>query len=141
MFSGQAIDRFGSASLTTVYLLPFALAFLSIGLAETLAMAAFGMALFGLAQGVQTTLPTAFWAEFFGTRHIGAIKAVSASVMVFGSAVGPGISGALIDLGLTFPQQMIGISVYFVAANILVAVAVRDALRHLPSTQVEMIGE
>ncbi|MDE0211518.1 MAG: hypothetical protein OXJ64_16755 [Boseongicola sp.] len=99
------------------------------------------MALLGLAHGVQTTLPTAFWAEFFGTRHIGAIKAVSASVMVFGSAVGPGISGALIDLGLTFPQQMIGISVYFVAASILVAVAVRDALQHLPSTRVEMIGE
>lgn len=141
MFSGQAIDRFGSARLATVYLLPFALAFLTIGLAETLAMAAFGMALLGLAHGVQTTLPTAFWAEFFGTRHIGAIKAVSASVMVFGSAVGPGISGALIDLGLTFPQQTIGISVYFVAASLLVVVAVRDALQHLPSTQVEMIGE
>jgi hypothetical protein len=28
-----------------------------------------------------------------GTRHIGAIKAVSASVMVFGSAVGPGFWG------------------------------------------------
>ena len=141
LFSGQMIDRFGSARPATVYLLLFALAFLVIGLSETLAMAAIGMALLGFAFGIQTTLPTALWAELFGTRHIGAIKAVSASVMVFGSAVGPGISGALIDLGLTFPQQMTGISVFFVAANILVWAATRSALQHLPSTQMTTIRE
>ena len=138
--SGQAIDRFGSARLATVYLLPFALAFLIIGLAETLAVAAVGITILGIAYGIQSTLPTAFWAEFFGTRHIGAIKAVSASVMVFGSAVGPGISGLLIDLGLTFPEQMIGISGYFVAASILVWVAVREACAHLPSAQKDVVG-
>jgi len=60
--------------------------------------------------------------------------------MVFGSAVGPGISGALIDLGLTFPEQMIGMSAYFVAANILVWVAVREARTHLPSAQIDVVG-
>ncbi|MGI9388892.1 MAG: MFS transporter [Boseongicola sp.] len=140
VISGQAIDRFGSARLAILYLVPFALAFLVLGLAETLAVAAFGMALFGIAHGIQATLPTAFWAEFFGTRHIGAIKAVSTSIMVFGSAVGPGISGALIDFGLTFPEQMIGISVFFVAASILVWVAVREARVHLPSAQVDIKG-
>ncbi|MEK6215952.1 MAG: MFS transporter, partial [Boseongicola sp.] len=120
VLSGQAIDRFGSARLAVVYLIPLAFAFLVLGLAETLAMAAVGMVLFGIGHGIQATLPAAFWAEFFGTRHIGAIKAVSTSIMVFGSAVGPGISGVLIDLGLTFPEQMLGIVVYFVAANILV---------------------
>ena len=132
LISGQAIDRFGSARLATVYLLPIALAFLVIGLADSLAMAAVGMVILGIAYGIQATLPTAIWAEFFGTRHIGAIKAVSASVMVLGSAAGPGISGALIDFGLTFPQQMIGICAYFVAANLLVWVAIREARTHLP---------
>ena len=111
-----------------------------IAVAETLAVAAVGMVIFGIAHGIQATLPTAFWAEFFGTRHLGAIKAVSTSIMVFGSAVGPGISGALIDLGLTFPEQMIGISVFFVAANILVWIAVRDASRHLSSTKIDVVG-
>ncbi len=140
VLSGQAIDRFGSARLAIVYLIPLALAFLVIGLAETLAMAAVGMALFGVGAGIQATLPAAFWAEFFGTRNIGAIKAVSTSIMVFGSAVGPGISGALIDFGLTFPEQMIGISIFFVAANILVWVAVREARTHLPSAQIDVIS-
>ncbi|MEM1272923.1 MAG: MFS transporter [Pseudomonadota bacterium] len=136
IISGQAIDRFGSARLATVYLLPIALAYFILGLAETLSIAAVGIVFLGIGHGIQATLPTAFWAEFFGTRHIGAIKAVSASIMVFGSAIGPGVSGALIDLGWTFAEQMIGISVYFVAASILVLVAVRDARAHLPSGQV-----
>jgi len=140
VLSGQAIDRYGSARLATVYLMPIALAFLIVGLAETLAMAAVGMTFLGIGYGIQATLPPAFWAEFFGTRHIGAIKAVSASVMVFGSAVGPGISGVLIDFGMTFPEQMIGISVYFVAASILVWVAVREARVHLKSAQIDAIG-
>ncbi|MGI9395626.1 MAG: MFS transporter [Boseongicola sp.] len=137
---GQVIDRFGSARLAIVYLIPYAAAFLVIGLAQNLATAAIGMALFGIGTGIQATLPAAFWAEFFGTRHIGAIKAVSASIMVFGSAVGPGISGALIDLGLTFPEQMIGMSAFFVAANVLVWFAVREARTHLPSAQIDVVG-
>jgi MFS family permease len=135
VLSGQAIDRFGSARLATFYLLPIALAFFIVGIAETLAMAAVGIAFLGVGYGIQATLPTSFWAEFFGTRHIGAIKAVSASIMVLGSAIGPGVSGVLIDFGLTFPEQMIGISVYFLAANVLVWMAVREARMHLPAAE------
>jgi len=138
VLSGQAIDRFGSARLATLYLVPFALAFLIIGQAETLAMAAIGMAVLGVGHGIQATLPAAFWAEFFGTRHIGAIKAVSASIMVFGSAVGPGISGVLIDFGFTYPEQMMWIALYFVVAAILVWIAVREARTHLPSAQIDV---
>jgi MFS family permease len=133
--SGQAIDRFGSARIATFYLLPIALAFLVLGTAETLAMAAVGIALLGVGFGIQATLPTAFWAEFFGTRHIGAIKAVAASIMVLGSAIGPGVSGVLIDLGVTFPEQMLGISVYFLAAHVLVWMAVREARVYLPAAE------
>jgi MFS family permease len=133
LLSGQAIDRFGSARVATVYLLPIAVAFCVLGGAQSLTTAAFGMALLGVGLGIQATLPTAFWAEFFGTRHIGAIKAVSSSIMVFGSAIGPAVSGALIDMGMTFPQQMFWIGAYFAGANILVWLAVRDARKILPS--------
>ena len=133
--SGQAVDGFGSARIATVYLLPIALAFFVIGTAETLAMAAVGMVFLGGGYGIQATLPTAFWAEFFGTHHIGAIKAVATSIMVLGSAIGPGVSGVMIDFGLTFPEQMIGISVYFLAANVLVWIAVREARMHLPAAE------
>jgi len=54
---GQVIDRIGSARLAIVYLIPYAAAFLVIGLAQTLAMAAVGMVLFGIGTGIQARCP------------------------------------------------------------------------------------
>jgi len=132
--SGWAIDRFGTGRLAPWYMLPYAAAFAVLSLAQGIGMAAVGMALFGVGSGIQATLPGAFWAEYYGTRHIGAIKAVAAAVMVFGSAIGPGISGVLIDRGIDFPVQMIGFAVYFVLAAICGTIAMRMVRTSLAAT-------
>lgn len=131
--TGQLIDRLGTARLIQFYLVPYIAAFAVIGAATTLPVAAVGLMLFGLGSGIQATVPAAFWAEFFGTRHIGSIKAVSTSVMVLGSAIGPGISGALIDLGYDFPSQTTAIVIYFIIAMIMVWIAVEAAKKRLPA--------
>lgn len=137
--SGAFIDRFGSARAMQVFLLPWIAGFLVLGVTNSLFIASLAFVLFGIATGLQATLITAFWAEFFGTRHIGAIKAVSTSIMVFGSAIGPGISGFFIDLGYAFPVQMIAISVYFSIAMVLVWIAVIPAAARLPgATKVDI---
>jgi MFS family permease len=125
--SGQIIDRVGTARLVQVYLLPFLLGFVLLASASTLTGAAVAFLFFGIGTGLQATVITAFWAEFFGTRHIGAIKATSSSIMVVGTALGPGITGLVIDLGYTFPEQMWGIAAYFGAAMGLAVVAVSRA--------------
>jgi len=129
--SGQLIDRLGSGRIMRFYLFPWMIGFILLASAETLTAAAVSFVFFGIGTGLQATVITTFWAEFFGTRHIGAIKAVSTSVMVFGSAIGPGITGALIDLGYDFPDQMLGISVYFLMASVLVWVALSRATKAL----------
>ncbi|MEM7711465.1 MAG: MFS transporter, partial [Pseudomonadota bacterium] len=101
--SGLGIDRFGSPRLMQAYLLPFALAFFLMGQAETLWGAALALAVFGIAVGAQGTLPTACWAELFGTRHLGSIKAMATAIMVLGTAIGPGLTGWAIDRGVDFP--------------------------------------
>lgn len=137
--SGAVIDRFGSGRAMQVFLVPWIAGFVLLGLTETLAVASLAFVLFGIATGLQATLITAFWAEFFGTRHIGAIKAVSTSIMVFGSAIGPGISGYFVDLGYSFPDQMVAIGGYFLVAMLLVWLAVEAALRRLPrSAQIDV---
>lgn len=132
VLSGQVIDRFGAGLVAKVYLVPFAIGFVILGQAGVLAGAALAFVFFGIAIGIQSTLPAAFWAEFYGTRHIGSIKAVSASLMVLGSAIGPGISGLLIDLGYSFPQQMLPIGIFFLLTAGLVAGAVTRYQRLLP---------
>lgn len=122
--AGAAIDRFGTWRIVPVYLVPYVVSFLIIGWFPSIGMAAVGLVIFALGTGMQATLPGAFWAEYYGTQHLGAIKAVAVAIMVFGSAIGPGISGVLIDLGVDFPVQMIGYAVYFVLAGVMATIGV-----------------
>lgn len=124
--SGQAVDKLGTARLIPWLLLPMAAGFFLMGQAETLGGAAIAFALMALTTGANGTVPSAFWAEFYGTRHLGSIKALAAALMVFGSAIGPGLTGALVDLGYPFPSQMLAIAAYFVLAAVLMGIGVRS---------------
>ena len=125
LLSGQLIDRIGATRLMPLFMIPYGLVFVIMAQAETLTGAAIALTLFGVCQGIQSTVPSAFWAEIFGTRHIGSIKAVAGAIMVFGSAIGPGITGLFIDLGVDFPGQMIPIGLYFLVAAALAWLAIR----------------
>jgi MFS family permease len=129
-FSGWAIDRFGVSRIVPFQMLPFALSFAVLAFADTIFMAGVGLVIFGLGQGMQATGTSTFWAEYYGTRHIGAIKSVAAALMVFGSAIGPGVTGLLIDLGITFPEQMLPIALYYLVAA---ALATLGILRYRPT--------
>lgn len=131
LLSGWAVDRVGTARLIPWILLPFAIGFFLLARADSITAAAIAMALLGVTAGSMNTVPAAFWAEFYGTRHLGSIKAMAAAVMVFGSAIGPGLTGALIDLGFDFPRQMVGISVYFAIAAALMGFGVRSVRRDI----------
>ena len=130
--SGPVIDRFGTRRAMQTFPVPWVFGFAILSFSSNLGAAAVAFVILGAAHGLQATLITAFWAEFFGTRHIGAIKAVSTSVMVFGSAIGPGVSGVLIDAGLDFPAQMLWIAAFFAVAAALVYFAVEQAFTRLP---------
>ena len=97
-----------------------------------LALGALGLVFVAMGHGANATIPNVFWAEFYGTKHIGAIKSVATAIMVFGSAIGPWITGALIDNGIAFEQQMIGLSAYFAAVIVIVFFGVRHASSRLP---------
>ncbi|XDA98232.1 MFS transporter [Sulfitobacter sp. LCG007] len=131
--SGALIDRFGTGRLMMALWVPFAVAFFVLGQSGTLWGAALAMSILGVGIGAQATVPSAFWAEYYGTRHLGAIKALVMAIMVFGSAIGPGVTAALIDHGIVFPDQMIAIAVYFAIAGALAATGAARATRLLPS--------
>jgi MFS family permease len=118
--TGWLIDRFGTGRLLPVFQLPIAAGFVLMGMAESLTAGALAMALTALSMGAYGPLSTAFWAEYFGTRHLGAIRALAAAIMVLGSAIGPVVSGGLIDAGLPFDRQMLAMAGWFLATSALI---------------------
>ena len=127
--AGWLVDRFGSLRLAPVYLVPLAAGYAVMALAASVPVGALGMVLIGAGVGMHMTIMATFWAEVFGTRYLGAIRAMMGAVMVFGTAIGPGVTGTLIDLGLDFSAQGFGIAVYFLGASALAATAARLAAR------------
>lgn len=130
--SGQLVDRLGAARLVPLLMLPFAVSFAVIGLAGGIPGAALGIAVFGIGQGMMPTVLGSFWAEFYGTRSLGAIKAAGTAIMVFGSAIGPGATGYLIDIGVGVESQYVGLAGYFILASVLATIGVLRARSRLP---------
>jgi MFS family permease len=126
---GWAIDRLGAIKLLPFYLIPYIIAFILHWYAPNLAWTALAVILMGLAGGGQATLLNACWAEFYGTQNLGSIKAAVTALMVLGSALGPGISGYLIDAGVGFEQQMLGYAAVFVLAAVMLLYPVAVAKR------------
>jgi MFS family permease len=127
ILSGWALDRLGTARLLPFMQVPMVVAFLLFALSDGPGLLLLGFVFLALTTGANSTLPNAFWAEFYGTAHLGSIKAMAAAVMVLGSAIGPGLTGLGIDLGLGIETQFVLIAGYFVFASIMMTVGVLRA--------------
>jgi MFS family permease len=126
---GWAIDRFGVVRLMPLYILPYVAAFCLHWYAPNLIWTAVAVILMGISGGGNATILSACWAGFYGTRFIGSIKAAAAALMVLGSAIGPGLSGLLIDAGVGIEIQMLGYAACFVFAAFMMGLAARMASR------------
>ncbi|MEM9496913.1 MAG: MFS transporter [Pseudomonadota bacterium] len=130
--SGWALDRVGTARLIPFMQIPAVLAFALLSTAQTTLGIAGGLMCFALTAGITSTLPAAFWAEFYGTAHLGAIKAMAAAVMVLGSALGPGLVGTMLDLGIGLERQYVWVAGYFVLTTLMMFLGVGKARSLLP---------
>ena len=134
ILSGILLDRFGTARLIPFYQLPIAGAFLVFSAAESSFGLLCGFLLLGMTTGANSTLPNAFWAEFYGTKNLGSIKAMAAAVMVLGSAIGPALTGALLSLNVGLEMQYKWISVYFLLTCLSVWFGIRTTRQRLTAT-------
>jgi MFS family permease len=131
VLSGWLIDRFGAGRLAGIYLLPLAAGYAVFSLAQGIPGGAAALILVGFSVGAHNTMAAAFWAEYYGTAHIGTIRAATGAAMVLGTAIGPAVTGALIDGGVSFPEQSAGIAAYFAAASLLAGLGATRATRRL----------
>ena len=59
----------------------------------------------GISNGFANVLGSSTWAEIYGVKHIGSIKALTTALMVFSTAFGTALFGLLIDSGFSIEQR------------------------------------
>ncbi|MEM1045466.1 MAG: MFS transporter [Pseudomonadota bacterium] len=116
--TGFLVDRFTARRLLPFFLMPMAAALLVLAGFSAHAAAPVAMALLGMTAGAASSMLGAIWAELYGTRHIGAIRALAMAQMVFATALAPGIMGWLIDGGITLESQFLAMTAYTLAVSV-----------------------
>jgi MFS family permease len=122
VIGGHLVDRVSALRVVPIFLLP-----LSGGLLVLAAVAApwaafVFMALYGISNGLSFSVLGATMPEIYGVQHLAAIRSVVVSILVLASAVGPGVSGMLIDTGVAYQAQLAGLGAYCLAVSLLMAV-------------------
>lgn len=126
LLSGYLVDRFSALRLLPFYLLPFGCGCVLLGTVDApWAVYAF-MVLYGISDGFSLTLFGSLWPEVYGIKFLGAIRAVIVAIMVFASALGPGLGGILIDSGVSFTSQIIAMGAYCILICAVLLLATRQ---------------
>ena len=73
----------------------------------------------GITNGLANVLGSSTWAEIYGVKYIGSIKALTTALMVFATAFGPALFGILIDVGFTIEQIAVVSGLYILTSLIL----------------------
>lgn len=113
---GRLVDRFGARHVLPAYLLSLGIGTLLLVYGQHPAVLPALMVLLGVTMGFAATTQGALWAELYGTRHLGAIRSVSTALVVFSTAVSPGLVGVLMDAGVALESQLLVMGVYCFAA-------------------------
>ena len=125
LVSGWALDKFGLDRIIPFYQIPLVFAFILFYFVSTQLGLALGLCFLAISAGANSTLPTAFWAEYYGTKFLGTIKALGTAIMVLGSAIGPGVTGYLIDWGFGIETQYFIFGLYFMFSTFLMYVGIK----------------
>ena len=129
LLAGWAVDRFGPPRLLPVVLLPMAAGMALIGPAEDPWQWAVALSLVGVTQGCAAALAGTLLPTLFGTNHLGSVRSIATALMVFATAIGPGITGWFIDQDVTYPEQGTAQALWCVAVSVAFIPVMRWTLR------------
>ena len=126
-FSGFLIDKFSSRKLLIYMNIPLIFsAFVLFYFNSPISSFVF-FGFIGISNGFANVLGSSTWAEIYGVKYIGSVKALTTSLMVFSTAFGTALFGILIDNGFSI-EQIALISATYISIAIISLYSIRNNL-------------
>ena len=125
--SGFLIDKFTSRKLLIFMNIPLLLSAIVLIFLNNPLTAFVFLGLIGISNGLANVLGSSTWAEIYGVKHIGSIKALTTALMVFSTAFGTALFGLLIDKGYSI-EQIALVSFVYIFVSIILLFFVRNKL-------------
>ena len=118
-FSGFLVDRFTSRKLIPTMNIPLLVAMFVLFYYQGEISAFIFLGLVGISNGLANVLGSSTWAEIYGVKFIGSIKALTTAFMVFSTAFGTAVFGLLIDMGYSIENIALISGTYIVISLVL----------------------
>ena len=128
LVSGYLIDKLTSRKLLIYMNIPLLLATFVIMYFDDSQSAFLFLGLIGISNGLANLLGSSTWAEIYGVKYIGSIKALTTALMVFATAFGTALFGILIDFGLSI-EQIAVVSGAYILTSIILLYLVKNKLK------------
>ena len=125
--SGFLIDKFTSRKLLIFMNIPLLLSVIVIIYFNHPLSAFLFLGLVGISNGFANVLGSSTWAEIYGVKYIGSIKALTTALMVFSTAFGTAFFGLLIDKNFSIEQIAI-ISAIYISISLVSLFIIKEKL-------------
>ena len=126
-FSGFLIDKFTSRKLLIYMNIPLLLAAAVLFYFDNSASSFLFLGLIGITNGFANVLGSSTWAEIYGVKYIGSIKALTTALMVFATAFGTALFGILIDFGFSVEQISL-VSGTYISFSLILLFVIKNKL-------------
>ena len=81
-----------------------------------------------ISNGLANILGSSTWAEIYGVKYIGSIKALTTAFMVFSTAFGTAVFGLLIDKGFTI-ENIAFLGASYVVISLALLIIIRKTIK------------
>ena len=125
--SGFLIDKFSSRKLLIYMNIPLFFATIVLYYFDAPLSSFVFFGLIGITNGLANVLGSSTWAEIYGVKYIGSIKALTTALMVFSTAFGTALFGFLIDIGFTIEYIAI-VSGTYIFSSIMLLYLIKNKL-------------
>jgi predicted MFS family arabinose efflux permease len=126
-FSGFLIDKFSSRKLLLYMNIPLLFSAVVLFYFNNPISSFVFLGLIGVSNGLANVLGSATWAEIYGVKYIGSIKALTTALMVFSTAFGTALFGILIDNDFSI-EQIALVSVSYILIAIISLFLIKNKL-------------